>query len=102
MAAESGFVLGLVALCSAPFSVMYGVTLATGAVGFLCSLVGLAATSRPYVAGRALAPAGVFLAAVALGMLGLRYLQLDTAFGDGLLPTIRAWLDALNSRLPVP
>jgi hypothetical protein len=101
-AAETAFLLGLVALLAAPFSVMHGVSLATGVVGVLAALVGTATTSRPDVAGRVLVPAGLFFAVAALVLIGLRYLGVDTAFGDELVPTLRGWLDSLNSWLPLP
>ena len=101
-AAEMAFLLGLVAFVAAPFSVMHGVSLATGVVGFFAALVGVASTSRPDVAGRVLAPLGLFLALAALVLVGMRYLGADTAFGDDLLPTLRGWLDSLNSRVPLP
>jgi len=101
-AAETGFLVGLVAILAAPFSVTYGLSLVTGVLGAAFGLVGVATTSRPNVAGRVLAPFGLFLGMTALAMVGMRYLGVDTAFGDGLVPTIRGWLDALNSRLPLP
>src|SRR5918999_935288 len=102
VAAEVTFLIGLVALCSAPFSVMHAVTFAAGVLALVCGVAGIATTSRPNVAGRALVPTGMFLAFVALVMVGLRYLNLDTAFGDGLVPDIRGWLDDFNSWLPLP
>lgn len=101
-AAETGLLLGLLALAAAPFSVMHIVSLAAAAAGFFFSLVGVANTSRPNVAGRALAPIGLLFSFAALVMVGLRYVGLDTAFGDGLLPTIGGWLDDLNARFPRP
>lgn len=101
-AAETAFLIGLVALVSAPFSVMRGMSLATAAVAALCGLAGVATTRRPNVAGRMLAPAGLFFAIIALVLVGLRYLNVDTAFGDELVPTLHNWLDSLNSRLPLP
>ena len=101
-AAETAFVLGLLALVAAPFSVMYTVSLGAGALAFVCGVVGIATTSRPNVAGRALDPIGLACACTALVLVGLRYLGVDTAFGDGLLPTISAWLDDLNAHLPEP
>jgi hypothetical protein len=101
-AAETAFVIGLIALFSAPFSVMHAVTFATSVVGLVCGVAGLATTSRPHVAGRALAPAGLLAALSALVLVALRYLDLDTAFGDALIPTIRGWLESFNSWLPLP
>jgi ABC-type Na+ efflux pump permease subunit len=101
-AAEMAFLLGLVAAVSAPFSELHAVALVTGAVAFLLGLVGVARASRPNVAGTALSPFGLSLAVVALVTVGLRYLGLDTAYGDDALPTLRSWLDALNAVLPRP
>ena len=101
-AAEAAFLAGLIALASAPFSVMRGLSFAAAAVGVLCGLIGLAATSRPNVAGRLLAPVGLLLSVTTLILVGLRYLNVDTAFGDGMVPTLHDWLDSLNSWLPRP
>lgn len=101
-AAELGFLLGLAALLAAPFSIMHGLALGFGAVGGLCAFVGVVATSRANVAGRALAPWGLLLALGALAVVGLRYLGVETAFGDDLLPTIGDGLDWINERLPRP
>lgn len=101
-AAEIAFVLGLVALAAAPFSGTYAFSLAAGALGFVFGFVGLASTSRPNVAGQALAPMGLFLGCVAMVLVGLRYLGVDTAFGDDLVPTLQGWMESLNSRIPRP
>ena len=101
-AAECGFLLGLVALGSAPFAVMHVFTLATGALAVLLCFVGVVTTSRPNVSGRALAPLGLFFAGVAMALVGLRYVGLDTAFGDPLIPTIAGWLETLNASFPRP
>jgi hypothetical protein len=98
-AAETGFLLALVALASAPFSVTHGVTLAAGLVALVLGAVGVVTTSNPYVAGRGLVPLSLALAFVALLVVGLRYLGLDTAFGDGWLPTLTDWLERLNGRV---
>lgn len=101
-AAETAFLLGLLAAVSAPFSVMHAVALVSGAAGFLLGLVGVARASRPNLAGTALSPFGLGLAVVALLTVGLRYLGLDTAYGDDALPTLRSWLEAVNATLPRP
>jgi len=98
-AAETGFLLALVALASAPFSVTHGLTLAAGLVALVLGAVGVVTTSNPYVAGRGLVPLSLALAFVALLVVGLRYLGLDTAFGDGWLPTLTDWLERLNGRV---
>ena len=101
-AAEIGFVLGLVALAAALFSGTYALSLAAGTLGFVFGIVGLASTSRPDVAGQALAPLGLLLGCVAMVLVGLRYLGVDTAFGDDLVPTLEGWMESLNSRVPRP
>jgi len=101
-AAEIAFVLGLVAFVAAPFSVMYATSLATGALGLTFGFVGMARTSRPNVAGQALVPLGLFLGCAAIVVVGLRYLGVDTAFGDDLVPTLQGWMDSLNSHVPGP
>lgn len=101
-AAETGFLLGLFALMAAPFGVMHGLVLGVAPVAVLLSLVGLGTTSRPYVGGRSLAPFGLLCALAALTLVGLRYLGVDTTFGDLLVPTINGWLEDLNALLPSP
>lgn len=101
-AAETGLILGLAALASAPFSVMHGVALVLGLLGAAVSFVGVVATSRANVAGRALAPWGLACACVALIIVLPRYLGLDTAFGDGILPWLRDVLEQLNARVDQP
>jgi hypothetical protein len=99
-AAELGFLLGLFAILAAPFSVMHALSLGAGVLGVALGFVGLASTSRPNVAGGALTPLAMGFAFSALVLVGLRYLGVDTAFGDELLPTLGAWLDAINAKLP--
>lgn len=98
-AAEGAFLLALVALVGAPFSLTFGLSVVTGLAAVLLGGIGLAATSRRYVAGGALVPASLAMAVVALAIVGLRYLDIDTAFGDAWLPTITGWLEALNERV---
>ncbi|MBO0812673.1 MAG: hypothetical protein J2P23_11605 [Microlunatus sp.] len=100
--AELGFLLGLLALAAAPFAVMHVLAMGTAALSVLCALVGIITTSRRNIAGRALVPLGLALALTALVLIGLRYLGLDTAFGDRLLPTFSGWLKDLNARFPGP
>lgn len=101
-AAEAGFVLGLVALVASPFSMLHALSLGGAAAAALFGLVGVATTSRPNVAGRLLAPVGLALAFAVLALVGVRYLGVDTAFGDALVPTLRGWLETLNGVLPRP
>lgn len=101
-AAELSFVLGLVSLCAMPFSLMHAASLVTAGLGAVLGVVGMATTSRPDVAGRVLAPLGLFFCLTVLTLVGLRYFGLETAFGDALVPTILSWLDALNGWFPNP
>ena len=101
-AAVLAFVLGLLASVAAPFSLMLALAGGLAVIGLVSSVVGMARASRPDVAGGVLAPLGLCLSVVALAELGLRYLGLDTAFGDALLPTLGGWLHSLNGLLPAP
>lgn len=101
-AAEASFVVGLFALLAAPFSVMLAVSLAGGILAIGFGFVGMATTSRPHVAGRVLVPLGLLCGLAVVAVVGLRYLGVDTAFGDGALPTLRGWMDDLNSQVPLP
>ncbi len=101
-AAELAFVLGLVSLVAAPFSLMHAASLGMAAIGAVLGVVGVATTSRPDVAGRVLAPLGLFFCLTSLTVVGLRYAGLDTAFGDALVPAILSWLEALNDWFPNP
>jgi hypothetical protein len=101
-AAELAFVLGLVSLLAMPFSLMHAASIGTAAIGAVLGIVGVATTSRPDVAGRVLAPVGLFFCLTVLTLVGLRYAGLNTAFGDDLVPTILAWLEDLNDWFPRP
>jgi hypothetical protein len=71
-------------------------------LGLVFAMVGVVTTSRREVTGGALAPLGLLCSFITVSLLGLRYLGLDTAFGDRLVPDLLAALDFLNSRLPSP
>ena len=101
-AAELAFVLGLVSLFAVPFSLMHAASVVTAGLGAVLGVVGVATTSRPDVAGRVLAPLGLFFCLTVLTLVGLRYFGLETAFGDALVPTILSWLQDLNGLLPTP
>ena len=102
LAAELALVLGLVALIAVPFSLMHAASTGVAGLGAVLGLVGVATTSRPDVAGRVLAPLGLFSSMVALTLVGLRYFGLDTAYGDALVPTFLSGLEALNDWFPTP
>ncbi|KQY51612.1 hypothetical protein ASD66_13945 [Nocardioides sp. Root151] len=101
-AAELAFLAGLVAIFTAPFTAVRAVSVIAGVVALVFVLFGMAATSRANVAGRALVPAGLFLALASLVMVGMGYAGYDTAFGDGVVPTLAEWLDTLDSWLRLP
>ena len=85
-----------------PFALTMALSAGLAAVALVTSIVGMARASRPDVAGGVLAAVGLVLALAALALVGLRYLGIDTAFGDASVPTIRDWLHSLNGLLPSP
>jgi hypothetical protein len=95
-AAETSFLFALAALLAAPFSLTHGATIVLGASGAVLALVGMVTTNRVTTAGRALVPFGLFLSLIALVVVALRYLGVDTAFGDDLTPVLEGWLERLN------
>ncbi len=101
-AAVTALLLGLGALLATPFSIMFAVAAILGLLGLVSGFAGVVATSRPLVAGGALVPLGLTLSSVALALLGLRYLDLDTAFGDPLGPSVLDLLERLNSQFSAP
>jgi hypothetical protein len=98
--AEIAFVTGLLAALAVPFSLMLAVSLGLAVVALVTAVVGLARASRRGVAGSLLASVGLVLSLATLSLGGLRYLGIDTAFGDAAVPTITDWLAALNDLLP--
>jgi hypothetical protein len=101
-AAEVSFVLGLVALAIAPFTLTFGLCVMLAGLCVVTSVVGLAQASRPAAAGSTLAAMGLVLSLGALALVGLRYLDVDTAFGDSLVPHIHSMLQSLNDLVPSP
>jgi hypothetical protein len=99
-AAAIGFVLGLLGALAAPFSLTMALSSGLAAVALVASIIGMARASRPAVAGGLLASVGLVLALATLALVALRYLGLDTAFGDGAVPTLHDGLDWLNGLLP--
>ena len=75
-------------MLAVPFSLAMALCVALAAVALVSSVVGMARASRPDVAGGLLASVGMVLALATLALVGLRYIGLDTAFGDGLAPTL--------------
>jgi hypothetical protein len=100
--AETALVCGLGAVLAAPFSILFGVAVLLGLVAMLSGVVGLVTTHRPDVAGSALTAFGVFFAGFAIALIGVRYVGLDTAFGDAVVPWIADQLHYLNTKLPQP
>ena len=102
VAAEVAFLAGLVAVLAAPFALMLAVCLGLSGLGVVTSVIGLARSSRPAVAGGLLASVGLVLSLATLGLIGVRYLGIDTAVGDAAVPTLVDWLAALNDLVPRP
>jgi hypothetical protein len=101
-AAEVAFLCALVALMASPFSLMMAVCVGLAAVGVVLGILGMARASRPDAAGGLLAALGLVLSLATLAVVGLRYAGIDTAFGDGLLPSLADGLRTLNDLLPRP
>jgi hypothetical protein len=101
-AAEAALVCGLGAVLTATFSIMFSVTLMLGTLAVLTGLVGLITTRRPDVAGSALNVLGFCLGLLAIALVGVRYLGIDTAVGDPLVPWLAEQLRHWNAKLPQP
>jgi hypothetical protein len=101
-AAETALVCGLGAVLTATFSILFGVSLVFGALAVLTGLVGLISTHRPDVAGSALNVLGLLLGLLAIAVIGVRYLGIDTAIGDPLIPWLTDQLHHWNTKLPQP
>ena len=101
-AAETAFVVGVFALLATPFSLLAGLCLGLAAIGFVVAILGMARASRPRTSGGVLAAVGLVSSLAAAALIGLRYLGIDTAFGDATVPTLADWLRSLNDLLPPP
>ena len=101
-AAVIAFACGLLGVLAVPFTLTMALSTGLAAVALVASIVGMARASKPDVAGGLLASVGLVLALATLALVGLRYLGLDTAFGDGSVATIHDGLDWLNGLLPSP
>jgi len=101
-AAEVTFLLGAGALVTAGFSALLVVTMACAAVAVVCGVVGMITTRDRDTAGGALSGIGLFAGLAAGGLVALRYLGLDTAYGDAVAPWLWEQLQWLNSQLPQP
>ncbi len=99
-AALIAFVAGLVAVVGAPFPLMLAVSLGLSVLALVSSVIGLAQSSRPPVAGSLLASVGLVLSLVALSLIGLRYIGIDTTVGDTAISSIVDGLTALNDLVP--
>ena len=102
VAAEIALVCGLGALLAVPFSILFGVAGVFGILAVLSGLVGIITTNRPDVAGSALTACGIFFGLIALALIGVRYVGIDTALGDAALPWLADQLHSWNDRLPQP
>ncbi len=101
-AAEVSFVLGLLALAIAPFTLTFGLCVMLAGLCVITSVVGLAQASRPGAAGSTLAAMGLVLSLAALALVGLRFADVDTAFGDTLVPHLHSALQSLDDLVPSP
>lgn len=99
-AAEVAFVAGLLALLTVPFSLTMALSCGLAVVALVTSIIGLARASRPIVAGGLLASLGQVFALATAGLVALRYAGIDTAIGDGAVPTLADWLGTLNDLMP--
>ena len=68
----------------------------------MVAILGMARASRPGTSGGVLAAVGLVSSLAAAALIGLRYLGIDTAFGDATVPTLADWLRSLNDLLPPP
>jgi hypothetical protein len=101
-AAETALMCGLGAVLTATFSILFGVSLVFAVLALLAGLVGLVSTHRADVAGSALNVLGLFLGLLTLAAIGVRYLGIDTAIGDPLIPWLTEQLHHWNTKLPQP
>ncbi|MEO7351094.1 MAG: hypothetical protein ABIW17_04270 [Marmoricola sp.] len=101
-AAEIAFLGGLFGILAVPFSLMMALAAGLGALALVISIVGMARSSRPAVAGGVLAAVGFVLSLATLALVGLRYIGIDTAVGDSVVPWFDDWLRVLNDLLPKP
>jgi hypothetical protein len=101
-AAEAAFLLGVGALVTAGFSSLLVVTIACASVAVVCGVVGMITTRDRDTAGSALSAIGLFAGLTGAALVALRYLGLDTAYGDAAAPWLWEQLQWLNSRLPQP
>ena len=99
-AAETAFVVGVFALLASPFSLMAALCLGLAAVGLVAAVLGMARASRRGTAGGVLAAVGLVSSLAAAALIGLRYLGIDTAVGDAIVPTLADGLRSLNDLLP--
>ena len=102
VAAETALMCGLGAVLTATFSILFGVSLAFGALAVLAGLIGLVSTHRADVAGSGLNVFGLLLGLLAVAVVGTRYLGIDTAIGDPLIPWLTDQLHHWNTKLPQP
>ncbi len=101
-AAQTSFVLGLAAFLATPFAVAHTLCLGLAAIALVTGVVGLGRASAPTRSGGLLASVGLVLALVTLGVVGIRYLGVDTTFGGTAGPVLLDWLGALNTLVPRP
>ena len=101
-AAVTSLFTGVVAVVASPFSLLLGPVVVLAGAALVLAVLGLARASRPGVAGTTLAALGMVLALAAGTVVGLRYLGIDTAVGDAVVPDLRDALAALTRLFPTP
>jgi hypothetical protein len=101
-AAEIALVCGLGALLTVPFSLLLGLSAVLATVAVVSGLIGLITTNRPDVAGSALTGFGTCFGLIVWVLIGMRYLGIDTAFGDEAVPWLADQLHRWNTWLPLP
>jgi hypothetical protein len=102
MVAEATFMFGLAAVVTAAFSILFSLSVLLGVLALAIGLIGLITTHRPDLAGSALNVLGMFLGFLALAAIAVRYLGIDTAVGDPLIPWLTEQLHHWNGKLPQP
>lgn len=102
VAAETALLTGVVALLTAPFSILYGVSAVAAVVALLCGLVALVTTRRPELAGSALGAFGLCFGLLAAALLAVRFAGVNTTLGDTVITWFADLLQRANAHLPQP
>jgi hypothetical protein len=101
-AAEIALICGLASVLMVPFTILFSPSALLGLVALAAGLVGLITTNRPDIAGSALTAFGIGFGLATWALIGMRYLGVDTAFGDDVVPWLVDRLRDWNTWLPQP